>query len=103
MRGSAVSHPCSWSRRLRYSSSIARTGSCDPVNAATAAFWVIDDTFDVAWLWMASHAATKAGGPMVQPQRHPVIEYAFDAEPQMTPRSRHLRATIPGRLCGTRS
>ena len=41
--GRPSASPSSWSRRLRYSSSIARTGACDPVSAATAAFCVIDD------------------------------------------------------------
>jgi hypothetical protein len=57
------------------------TQSCGPVNPATTAFCVIEHTFDVEWLWSALHADTTAAGPTVQPQRHPVIAYAFDADP----------------------
>ena len=35
---------------MRYSSSIAVTGACDPFSASTTAFCVIELTFDVAWL-----------------------------------------------------
>ena len=35
---------------MRYSSSIAFTGACDPVSAFTTAFCVIELTFEVAWL-----------------------------------------------------
>ncbi len=42
-------------------------------------------------------------GPSCQPQRQPVIAYAFDAEPQRTVRSRQVSARIAGRLCGTGS
>ena len=30
-----------------------------------------------------------------------ILEYAFEADPQITERLRHVRATTPGRLCGT--
>ena len=59
-------------------------------------------TFDVEWLWIASDAAITAAGPIAQPQRQPVIAYAFDADPQM---HRQIAARAPparaGRLCGT--
>src|SRR5215475_634093 len=103
MRGSAVSHPYQLFRRVRYSLSIVLTGVCTPVSASTTAFCVIELTFDVAWLWIALQAAIIFAGPIVQPQRQPVIAYAFDADPQITPVSGHSSATIFGRLCGTRS
>ena len=49
------------------------TQSCGPVSAATTAFCVIEQTFDVEWLWSALQAATTAAGPIAQPQRQPVI------------------------------
>ena len=64
---------------------------------------VIELTFDVEWLWIAFSAATTAAGPSVQPQRHPVIAYAFDADPQITARSRQCLPSTAGRLCGTGS
>src|ERR1043166_1726042 len=103
MRGSAVSHAERLSRRVRYSSSIAFTGACTPVSASTTAFCVIEVTLDVAWLWIALHAAIILAGPIVRPQRQPVIAYAFDAEPQMTALSGQTSARILGRLCGTGS
>src|SRR3954466_2642553 len=103
MRGSAVSHPDRLSRRTRFSSSIALTGVCTPFSASTTAFCVIELTFDVAWLWSALHAAIIFAGPIVQPQRQPVIAYAFDAEPQTTAASGQSSARILGRLCGTGS
>src|SRR5215471_8393583 len=98
MRGSAVSHPYKLSRRVRYSSSIVFTGVCTPFSASTTAFCVIELTFDVAWLWIALHAAIIFAGPMVQPQRQPVIAYAFEADPQITPVSAHNSARILGKL-----
>src|SRR5262252_1428706 len=103
MRGSDVSHPYKLSRRVRYSSSIAFTGVWTPLSASTTAFCVIELTFEVAWLWIALHAATIFAGPIVQPQRQPVIAYAFDADPQMTPVSGQSSARIFGRLCATLS
>src|SRR4051812_40235815 len=103
MRGSEVSQPDKLSRRTRYSSSIAFTGACDPVNASTTAFCVIELTLDVVWLCSALHAAIIFAGPIVQPQRQPVIAYAFDADPQMANVSGHSSARIFGRLCGTAS
>src|SRR5262245_26043939 len=103
MRGSAVSQPWRLSRRFLYSFSIIVTGSWDPVSAATTAFCVIDETFDVAWLWSAFCAAMTAAGPSDQPHRQPVIAYALDAEPQITARSRQCRSRMPGKLCGVGS
>src|SRR3954471_10913060 len=103
MRGSAVSQPDRLSRRTRYSSSIALTGVCTPFSASTTAFCVIELTLDVAWLWIALQAATILTGPIVHPQRQPVIAYAFDADPQMTACSGQSSAMIAGRLCGTGS
>ncbi len=88
---------------MRYSSSIAVTGVCTPFSASTTAFCVIELTLDVEWLWSALQAATIFTGPIVQPQRQPVIAYAFDADPQMTAVSGHSSARIFGRLCGTGS
>jgi hypothetical protein len=34
---------------------------------------VIEQTFDVEWLWMALQALTSGCGPTAQPQRQPVI------------------------------
>ena len=70
------------------------TGACGPVSAASAAFCVIDETFDVEWLWSAFAAATTARGPSAQPQRQPVIAYAFDADPPDTVRSRRRSTRI---------
>src|SRR5436190_5995250 len=103
MRGSDVSHPDRLSRRIRYSSSIAFTGAWTPLSASTTAFCVIELTFDVAWLCSALQAATIFAGPIVQPQRQPVIAYAFDADPQITAFSGQSSARIFGRLCGTGS
>ena len=72
-RASALSQSYRLSRRRRYSSSIARTVSCGPVSAWMAAFCVIDETFDVEWLWMAPQAAMSGAGPRAQPQRQPVM------------------------------
>ena len=52
---------------------MARVGSWEPVNAATTAFCVIDETLEVAWLWIALSAAITAAGASVQPHRQPVI------------------------------
>ena len=98
-----MSHPDRWSRRVRYSSSIVLTGVCTPFSASTTAFCVIELTFDVVWLWIALHCAIIFAGPIVQPHRHPVIAYAFDAEPHSTVWSRALSASTFGRLCGTAS
>ena len=49
------------------------TQSCGPRSAASTAFCVIEQTFDVEWLWIALHALTSGAGPTAQPQRHPVI------------------------------
>src|SRR5579864_883144 len=103
MRGSAVSHSCTASRRVRYSFSMAVTGACEPVSAATAAFCVMEVTFDVEWLCSALEAAMTAAGPICQPHRQPVMAYAFDDDPHKTVRSRQVPARMPGRLCGTGS
>jgi len=44
------------------------------VIAATTAFCVIEQTFDVWWLCRAPQAEITSFGPTVQPQRQPVIE-----------------------------
>ena len=49
------------------------THSCGPLSAAVTAFCVIEQTFDVEWLWSALQAPTSAAGPTAQPQRQPVI------------------------------
>src|SRR4029079_12678834 len=103
MRGSAVSHACRASRRFLYSATISPTKPCGPVTAANAAFCEIDEAFDVEWLWSALHAAITSTGPTAQPQRHPVIEYDFDADPQRIVRPRMRSNRIFGRLCGTGS
>src|SRR3981189_3662882 len=46
------------------------TGACEPISAATAAFCVIDVTFEVEWLWIALDAAITVGGAVCPPQRH---------------------------------
>ena len=61
------------SRRSRYSSRIAVTASCGPVSAATAAFWAIEETFEVEWPCTVLQAAMNAAGAIAQPQRQPVI------------------------------
>ena len=76
------------------------TQSCGPLSAATAAFCVIDETFEVEWLWSALQALISGAGASAQPQRQPVIAYAFDADPHTTARSRIRPARTPGRLCG---
>src|SRR4030095_16576694 len=101
MRGSAANQPINLSRRVRYSLSMAVTGSRDPVNACTAAFCEIDATFDVECPCSVLAAATISLGPRIQPQRHPVIEYAFDAEHANSARSRILSVSTFTRLCGT--
>src|SRR3954462_11999398 len=98
MRGSADSHSHSRSRRSRYSSSISVTHSWGPRSAASTAFCVIEQTFDVEWLWMALHALTSGAGPTAQPHRQPVIAYTFEADPHSTERSRLWRASTPIRL-----
>src|SRR5688572_28433777 len=103
MSGLAVSHACRLSRRCRYSFSIAVTPSCDSVSAESAAFCVIDEMFDVAWLRIVLQAPIRSGGPIVQPQRHPVIAYDFDADPQRMARSRIRSNSTLARLCGTGS
>jgi hypothetical protein len=60
------------------------TQSCELVSAATTAFCVIEHTLEVEWLCSALQALTTGAGPTVQPQRQPVIAYAFDADPQST-------------------
>ncbi len=82
---------------------MAVTGACEPVSACTAAFCVIEVTFDVSWLCSATAAEVTACGAIAQPQRHPVIEYAFEDDPQRTARSRQRVASTFGRLCGTAS
>ena len=67
------------------------------------AFCVIEQTFDVEWLCSAFEAATTSFGASVQPQRQPVIAYAFDAEPHSTERSRSRDESTRTRLCGTGS
>ena len=59
-------------------------------------------TFEVEWLWSALQAAIILTGPIVQPQRQPVIAYAFDADPHSTVSS-HFFTSTTGRLCGTAS
>jgi hypothetical protein len=49
------------------------TQCCDPVSAATTAFCVIEQTFDVEWLCSALAACTTGFGPTSQPQRQPVM------------------------------
>src|SRR5690349_20959579 len=88
MRGSDVSQPCTASRRLRYSSSIVTQLSCGPVSAAIAAFCVIELMFDVEWPWTTLHCAITSFGAIAQPQRQPVIAYAFDVALQITVLSR---------------
>src|SRR5688572_31603187 len=101
MRGSSENHSSSLSRRVLYSLSIAPTGSCEPVNACRAAFCEIDATFDVECPCRVSAAVTTSLGPRIQPQRQPVIEYAFDAEPHRMVRSRMRSVSTFTRLCGT--
>src|SRR5689334_21508942 len=103
MRGSAVSQSYTRSRRCRYSSSIARTGACDPLSATIAARCAMVDTFEVEWLWIAPIAAITFAGPSAQPQRQLVIAYAFDAEPHKTARSRQVRFSTPATLWGAAS
>ena len=79
------------------------THSCGPRSAASTAFCVIEQTFDVEWLWMALQALTSGAGPTAHPQRQPVIAYTFEADPQSTECSRLFRTTAPIRLCGTGS
>ena len=52
---------------------MAATQSCGPLSASMAARWVMDDTFDVAWLCTTLHAAISSAGPMAHPQRQPVM------------------------------
>ena len=73
MRGSTASHSHSWSRRSRYSLSMSVTQSCGPFSAASTARCVIEQALDVEWLCSALHASITAAGPIVHPQRHPVI------------------------------
>ena len=47
--------------------------ACGPVNAATAAFCVMELTFEVSWLCSAFAPDTTCFGPATQPQRQPVI------------------------------
>src|ERR671918_823627 len=101
MPGCAVSHAWMLSRRFLYSFSITTTASCDPDTAASAAFWVIDVMFDVVWPWIVLKAEVSSFGAIVQPQRHPVIAYDFDAEPAITVRSRWRSNSTFTRLCGT--
>ena len=103
MRGSAVSHAWSWSRRTRYSSSIAVTVSAGPLSAATVAFCEIEQTLDVEWLCRALLAAITSAGPSAHPQRQPVIAYDLLAEPHRMvlsrqPRRQHLRQVVRNRL-----
>src|SRR3954467_13069304 len=103
IRGSAPSHSQGWSRRLRDSFNTPVTQSCGPSSPASTAFCVIEQTFEVEWLCSAFSAATTSFGASVQPQRHPVIAYALDADPQITVRSRILEVSTFVRLCGTGS
>ena len=68
-----------------------------------AAFCVIELMFDVEWPWTTLHCAIMSFGPIAQPQRHPVIAYAFDAALQTTVLSRIRSNRIFTRLCGTGS
>ena len=79
------------------------TSSCGPVSAAMAAFWVTELTFEVACPCSELHWVMNAAGPIAQPQRHPVIAYAFEAALHRTARSRSLSTRMRGRLCGTGS
>src|SRR5687767_12816474 len=101
MPGFAVSHAWMLSRRLRYSSSITLTGSCDPVMAASAAFCVTDVTFDVDCPWITLKVEVSSFVAIVHPQRQPVMAYDFDADPASTVRSRWRSKSTFGRLCGT--
>src|SRR5262245_6912151 len=103
MDGDAVNQACTLSRRSRYSSSMRVTGSCGPVSAARAAFCVIDAMFDVECPCTVLHAVVTTVGAIVQPQRQPVIAYAFDAEPARIVRSRIRSNSTRGRLCGSGS
>ena len=67
--------------------------------ASKAATWAMLLGFDVEWLWSALQALTRGAGASAQPQRQPVIAYAFDAEPHSTVRSRCSSNSTFGRLC----
>src|SRR3954470_2651442 len=98
MPGLAVSHAWMLSRRRRYSSSIDFTASCGPVNAASTAFCVTDVMFDVVCPSIRFNGEVSSFGAIVQPQRQPVIAYAFDADPHSTVRSRFVSYSAFGRL-----
>ena len=86
------------------------TQSCGPVSAATTAFCVIEQTFDVEWLWSALHARDdrrRADRPAAAPAGHRVglRRRAADHRPIAHVLGQHAAAgcAAPGRRSASRS
>ena len=73
-----------YSRRVRYCSSIPYTSSIGPVRASIAAFCTIDEGLDVAWLWSLLTLEINAAGPSKYPRRQPVMANVLESEPDTT-------------------
>jgi hypothetical protein len=63
------------SRRVRNSSSIARTGSCVPVSAAMPAHWTKWVVHDSSFVLRVPMIGAICAGATAQPRREPVIAY----------------------------
>src|ERR1700730_1779058 len=80
------------SRLLENSASIRETHSCGPSIAASAAYWLTLEGFEVSWLCKSAMDVATLAADNVQPIRQPVI-----AEVLLAPLTRIVRSCIPGR------
>src|SRR3954447_14937368 len=90
--GRAAIRSITYSRRLANWLFMSTTESWGPVIASSAAHWLMEQGFDVSWLWMSPMNLATGTGAMAQPIRQPVIAYVL-----LTPEIVTVRSARPDR------